>query len=141
MPHSPDPHLALARVYVNVFHNVGQAMAEFHEAEQMGYKLGPREAEEQADGYLFRAETELAKAKRTPGSARADRTKWLTLARDDMDRARNLYEPIAGYSNVSINLEQLQQDQQEQVQLQTASLQVIAPKIRQRRSSIWRVFR
>lgn len=140
LPHSPDPHLALARVYVSSFHNIGQAMAELHQAEQAGYKPGPKEAEEEADGYLYRAETELTKAKKLPGAS-PDRTKWLNLARDDMDRARKLYEPIAGFSNVSTALDQLQQDQLEQANLQTASLHVTPPRMHAKHSFVWRVYR
>jgi serine/threonine protein kinase len=141
LPHSPDPNLALAGVYVSCFHNVGQEIAELHGAEQLGYKLGPREADEEADGYLYRAEAELGKAKRLPAADTADRRKWLTMARDDMDRARKLYEPIAGFSNVSNSLEQLQHDQSEQVSLENASLHVSTPRPRARRSSVWRVYR
>jgi hypothetical protein len=141
MPHSPDPHVALARVYVISFHNVGQAMAELQQAQQLGYKLGPRETEEQADGYLYRAEAELTKAKKLPPSATAERKKWLNMARDDMGRARNLYEPIAGFSNVSTALDQLQEDQLEQVKLETASLHVPAPRARPKHSPVWRVYR
>ena len=125
LPKSPDPHLALARVYIYAFHNVGQAMAEFHQAEQHGYKLGPPEQEEEADGYLFRAEWALARAKRMSATARQDRTKWLQLAHDDIERARSLYEPIVGFSNVSTNLEQLQEDGFEQAQLENANLQAV----------------
>jgi tetratricopeptide (TPR) repeat protein len=131
MPHSPDPHVGMARVYVSCFHNIGQALGELHLAEQFGYKLGPREMEEEADGYLFRAEAELTKARHSTN----DRPKWLTMARDDMDRARELYVPIAGFANVSSALEQLDEDQQTQVQLETASLHLITPKKR------WKVYR
>jgi len=129
-PRLPDPHLGLARIYVYEFHNVGRAVAELHQANQLGYKLGPREIEQQADGYLFRAEFELGRAKRTPSSARQDRSKWLQLAHDDMERARNLYEPIAGYSNVSTNLEQLHQDRDEQAKLQMENVQLVTARPR-----------
>jgi len=142
LPHSPDPHLALARAYVNSFHNVGQTVAELHQAEQTGYKLGPREAEEEADGYLYRAESELSKAKKLSAQAAAERAKWLTLARDDMDRARKLYEPIVGFSNVSTALDQLQQDQLEEANLQTASLHAAAPpRAHAKHTFTWRVYR
>lgn len=117
LPRSPDPHLALARVYVYAFHNIGQAIAELHQAEQLGYKLGPRENQEEGDGYLYRAEWALARAKRS--SVREERGKWLQIAHDDMDRARSLYEPLVGFSNVSMNLDQLQQDRSEQAKLET----------------------
>jgi serine/threonine protein kinase len=130
LPRSPDPHLGLARVYVYALHNMGEAAGEFHQAQQLGYKLGPREAEEQADGYLFRAEASLTRAKRVPASSKAERAKWLQMARDDMERARKLYEPIAGFSNVSTNLEQLQQDNLEQVKLQTEKVRFTPPRPR-----------
>jgi serine/threonine protein kinase len=122
IPQSPDPHLGLAHVYVRSFHNVAQAAAELHQAERLGYKFGPRETQEEADGYMYRAEAEMAKAKKFPTSDTANRTKWLNMAQADIDRARDLYEPIAGFANVSAALEQLEQDQQQQVKLETASL-------------------
>lgn len=141
MPHSPDPHLALARVYVTSFHNIGQGLAELHQAEQFGYKLGPREQEEEGDGFLYRAEAELNKAKRLPASATPDRTKWLDMARDDMDRAHDLYEPIAGFSTVNNSLEQLQQDRLQQVSLESASLHLTAAPKPQPKHKWWRIFR
>jgi len=53
MPSSPDPHLALARLYVYSMPNVMKAMQEFDQAERLGAKLGERERQQQAD--LFRA--------------------------------------------------------------------------------------
>ncbi|HTM48144.1 MAG TPA: serine/threonine-protein kinase [Bryobacteraceae bacterium] len=105
LPRSPDPHLALARLYVYSFRNVGQALAELHEAAQLGYVAGPREQEQQADGYLFHAEWALDLARRKQTSA--EKKKWLSMARADIERARGLYEPIDGFSNVSVSLEQL----------------------------------
>ncbi|MBZ5618205.1 MAG: serine/threonine protein kinase [Acidobacteriia bacterium] len=51
MPQSPDPHLALARVYVYSLPKVDQALAEFAAAEKLGAVLGPRELDQQADAY------------------------------------------------------------------------------------------
>jgi serine/threonine protein kinase len=116
LPGSPDPHLALARIYVYAYHNVAQAVAELQKAEQLGYKLGNRENQEEGDGYLYRAEWALAHAKQT--SVKVERGKWLQASRADMDRARGLYEPIVGFSNVSKNLDQLQQDSVEQAKLE-----------------------
>ncbi len=116
-PRSPDPHLALARIYIYAFRNVGQAAAELHQAEQLGYRLGPREKEEQADGYRFRAEWALSRARLLPSSASVARQRWLQLASDDFERAGKLYEPIAGFSKVDDNLRQLQQDRAEEAKL------------------------
>ena len=35
-------------------------MAEFHQAERLGFKIGPREMEQQADGYLARGAVRAA---------------------------------------------------------------------------------
>ncbi len=125
---SPDPHLGLARVYIYAFHNIGQALAEFHQAEQLGYRPGPKESQQQADGYLFRAEWELSHAKHVAPNSRGETAKWLQLARTDIERARSLYEPIVGFSNVSANLDQVYQDSNEQSKLQTAYLRLISTK-------------
>jgi hypothetical protein len=97
-PKSPEPHLGLARFYIYVLGNVGRALAELHQAERLGFIPGPREAEEQADGYLLRAESEL-------------RSHTLRLASGDLDRARALYEPIIGFSHVDDDLKRLDQDE------------------------------
>jgi eukaryotic-like serine/threonine-protein kinase len=127
MPRSPDPHLGLARAYVYGVRNVGMALAEFHHAAQLGYTLGPREREQEADGYLTRAEAELNFAKRAPLDAKQDAARWLRLARGDMERAQNLYEPITGFSHVEVSLEQVYRDQEDQAKLEQA-LFTPAPK-------------
>lgn len=139
LPRSPDPHLGLARIYIYALHNIGQAMAEFHEAERLGYQSGPREAEEQADGFLFRANWELARAKHSSAD-KVQASKWLQLARADTHRARLLYEPIAGFSNVSSSLERVYQDESEQMKLETASLQTPSPKQRALKHLIQRLW-
>jgi serine/threonine protein kinase len=110
IPKSPDPHLALARLYVYSYLNVGRALAELHSAERLGFRFGPREIEEQGDGYLFRAELELKQAEKSAAKQAGDEEKFIRLAHDDMDRARNLYEPISGFSNVSVSLNRLDRD-------------------------------
>jgi serine/threonine protein kinase len=109
LPESPDPHLALARLYIREFHNLGAAAAEFHAAESAGYKLGPREFEMQADGYLYRAEHALNRWRQTRTSEQQKR--WENQMRRDFERAREIYEPIEGYSNVDRSLDRLDKDE------------------------------
>jgi hypothetical protein len=114
-PRSPDPHLGLARIYVYSLKNIGKAMAELHEAQRLGFEPGPREAEEEADGYRFRATAELAAAefnaaRRSEPKNRVAEERFLRLAQRDFDRARQLYEPIEGFSNVSVALRQVDDD-------------------------------
>lgn len=108
LPNSPDAHLALARVEVYQGRNVGAAMARFHAAERAGYRPGPREIEQQADGYLFRAEQALAKW-RNARQPEVQRRYEAAMLRD-FARARALYEPVAGFSKVDASLERLEKD-------------------------------
>ncbi|MBV8847268.1 MAG: serine/threonine protein kinase [Bryobacterales bacterium] len=120
LPRSPDPHLALAYLYTYVFHNAGKAMGEFAEAERRGFESGPREFEQQGDAYLFRAEYELRQAQRLVGSSRVESSRWVRQTNNDLDRARDLYEPIAGFSNVNVGIERIYRDRGEAEQLAEA---------------------
>ncbi len=113
LPKSPDPHLGLARLYVYAFRNIGEAMPEFQQAMNLGFQLGPREATQEADGYLYRSEWELGQARKVASNNKEEADKWLDMSKADSDRARSLYEPLVGYSNVSSNLEQIYQDRAE----------------------------
>ena len=130
LPRSPDPHLGLARIYVYWLKNAGKAMAELHEAAGLGFQPGPREVEEEADGYRFRAGAELAEARRAHGTSRATEERFLRLAQRDFDRARQLYEPIQGFSNVSLALRQVDDDDRARKELNDA---LEKPQIRQPR--------
>ncbi len=121
LPKSTDPHLGLARLNVYTYHNIGEADAEFQQAEQLGYHLGPREQVQKADGYMYRSQYELARAKRAAQKNRDEAERWLQMCRDDIDKARTLYEPLVGFSNVSTDLEQLDQIKLEQASLETLS--------------------
>jgi len=110
MPRSPDPHLGLARIDVYALKNIGKAMAELHQAQRLGFAPGPREMEEEADGYRFRAAAELNQARGASLINRAAEGHYLRLAQRDFDRARQLYEPIEGFSNVSVALQQVDDD-------------------------------
>ena len=128
LPKSPDPHLGLARLYVYAFRNIGEAMPEFQQAINLGYQLGPREATQEADGYLYRSEWELGQARKTAGSDKDQADKWLDMSKADADRARSLYEPLVGYSNVSSNLQQIYQDRAEQNRIASGDLSAAAKK-------------
>jgi len=131
LPHSPDPHLGLARFYIYVFRNAGLALAQFSEAERRGFRLGPREQEQKADGYLYRAEYELRQANRASTGSMAEEDRWLHQTWDDLERARNLYEPLAGFSKVSAGLDQVYADRASEQQLRAslvAAQTIVKPK-------------
>jgi hypothetical protein len=131
VPSLPDPHLGLARVYVYGLHNAGEAMAEMRTAERLGYRLGPREIEQQGDAYLQRGEREMLAWQRAP----AAQARQLPLAQRDFERARNLYEPIAGFSKVDESLDRLyrNEDQIKRIQAELARRHVYRPRWQPRR--------
>jgi pentapeptide MXKDX repeat protein len=107
LPNSPDPHLGLASLDTYVFHNAGKALSEFAEAERRGFRSGPRESEQQGDAFLFRADYEIRQARRAAGKSNDEQRRWLQQASNDLDRARSVYEPIAGFSKVNTGLDEL----------------------------------
>ena len=131
LPRSPDPHLGLARIHIYFLKNIGGAIAELHQAERMGFKLGPREMEQQADGYLARAQRELLQAERVSKTSPAQQARYLSMARRDLERATALYEPIDGFSNVNLNLQRLYLDRSKEEQLQ-ANYELAAKQRRRR---------
>lgn len=122
---SPDPHVGLARAYIYGLHNIGQALGELREARRLGYRIGPREEEQEADGYLYRAESELARARRTPAPGNAERNRWLQAARGDIERARSLYEQLTGFANTDAELEQVFAASDEETKLQAENVRLV----------------
>jgi hypothetical protein len=137
---SPDPHLGLARVYIYSLKNVGKAVAELHSAERLGFHLGPREMEQEADGYRIRAVAELSDARKYSGTVRSLEERYLRLAQRDFERARQLYEPILGFSNVNVALRQVDDEDRARQQLDDTLKKPAKPARRQRRST-WRASR
>ena len=135
IPRAPDPHLGLARIYIYSVRNVGKAIAELHEAQRLGFQLGPREMEQEADGYRFRAKSELVAARVFRGKSRATEERYLRLAQRDYDRARQLYEPIQGYSNVSVALREVDDDDQTRQELDDILKKPVTLAKRQRRTT------
>ncbi len=82
--------------------------------------LGPREFEQQADGYLYRAEQEFRESQLASAGSKTRQAHFILLAHRDFDRARALYEPITGYSKVSQDLDRLDRDESAEQELQAA---------------------
>jgi eukaryotic-like serine/threonine-protein kinase len=93
LPHDPDPHLALARIYTYWQPDIEHAMAEFRAAEQLGAVLSRREMEQQGDAYRLLA---LREAAPSPFTA------W-----QDSQMARELYQRVRGFDRVEQSLQQL----------------------------------
>jgi len=143
IPRAPDPHLGLAWIYAYGEKNAGKAMAELEAAKRLGFQLGSREKEEEADAYRFRALDELEQAKKAHDP---DKRRELNLAQRDLDRARELYEPIAGFSEVSVALRQVDDGEktaQQLAQPPAAPAAALKPKPKQmaRRAPVRRRWR
>jgi tetratricopeptide (TPR) repeat protein len=93
MPRTPDPHLALARLFVYSLPNVDRAMEEFQRAEHLGASMGSREIEQQADAYRLRALQEW------PAESQA--------AVRDAQAARRLYARIPDFDQAGRHLKEL----------------------------------
>jgi len=121
LPKSPDPHLGLARVHAYSAHNPGLVTAELTVSERLGFGPGPREFEQEADAFLYRAEQSLRAGQKSQDPAAKRRL--LAAAQRDFTRARSLYEPIAGFSKVSDDLERVENGESLAVKLVTAPTQ------------------
>jgi hypothetical protein len=106
---------------------------------RLGFQKGPRETEQEADGYRMRAGAELNEARRYGTKNRMLEERYLRLARRDFERARQLYEPIQGFSNVSVALRQVDDDDEARQQLEDSLAQKVAKRQRKPswRSSRW----
>jgi hypothetical protein len=93
MPASPEPHLALARIYVYSMPDLNRALIEFSAARKLGAAFGKREVEEQADAWRIRAQQV---ASTNP------RESW-----DDAQSARELYHSVPGYDRADEHLKEL----------------------------------
>jgi Protein kinase domain len=106
LPVSPDPHLGLARLYVYSSRDTERALTEFALAETLGYRLQPREIEQKADAYRFRAWTELGTA--WGAGVKAGRAAQLqALGQRDLEAAEALYQQIPGFNHVDAHLKQV----------------------------------
>ena len=122
LPRSPVPHLGLARLYAYRVHNAGAAMAEWQRAQLLGYRLGPRELEQEGDAFLYRAEQEFDHARRLSPSNKSEALRWVHLAQNDFARARTFYEPINGFSQSGANLERIDEEEGARADFETSLL-------------------
>jgi hypothetical protein len=97
LPNSPDPHLALARVYIYGMGDVEKGYAALLDAERRKHKPGRRERRYLADGYRNRGRALMAEASKLRGFPEQERAQ-LRRAQDDLQRARDLYQGLIPYS-------------------------------------------
>jgi serine/threonine protein kinase len=106
MPKSPDPELALARLYVYGLKDIDKAYIALQEAERRGYALGNREKDQLADGYRERADRLWYDSRKIQGLPQEKEE--VQKAQDDYNRALRLYQEVAPYGNANANIARVQ---------------------------------
>jgi tetratricopeptide (TPR) repeat protein len=106
LPHSPDPLLGLARLYVYGLRDIDKAYAALQEAERRGYRLGNREKSQLADGYRDRGDRLWWDSRNVRGLPQEK--DQIQRAADDYRRALGLYQSIVPYGNASANIVRVQ---------------------------------
>jgi len=106
LPHSPDPELGLARVYVYGFKDMDRAFAALEEARRRGFELGNREKAQLADGYRDRGDRLWWDSRNVRGLPQEK--DQIQKAADDYRRALELYQSIVPYASANSNIVRVQ---------------------------------
>jgi len=106
LPHSPDPELGLARVYVYGLKDIDKAYAALQEAERRGYRLGSREKAQLGDGYRDRGDRLWWDSRDVRGLPQE--RDQIQKAADDYRRALELYQGIVPYGSANVNIVRVQ---------------------------------
>ena len=106
LPHSPDPELGLAGVYVYGLKDIDRAYAAVQEAERRGYKLGNRQKAQLADGYRDRGDRLWWDSRDVRGLPQEK--DQIQKAADDYRRALELYQGIVPYGSANANIVRVQ---------------------------------
>ena len=96
LPHSADPHLGLALIYMQDA-ELDKAENELKEATRDGFLPGRREQRQLADGYRIRGERWMASGRRAHEMDQMQDA--FKRAQNDLDKARNLYNSVAPFQN------------------------------------------
>jgi tetratricopeptide (TPR) repeat protein len=94
LPHSPDPHLGLANIYM-ADGDLDKAEDELSEAQRSGFRPGRREQKALADGYRKRGERWIKEGQHAHEIGQMQDA--LKHAEDDLDKAQKLYSSVAPF--------------------------------------------
>jgi tetratricopeptide (TPR) repeat protein len=106
LPHSPDPELGLAGVYVSGLKDIDKGYDALQEAERRGYKLGNRQKAQLADGYRDRGDRLWWDSRDVRGLPQEK--DQIRKAADDYRRALELYQGMVPYSSANVNIVRVQ---------------------------------
>lgn len=119
IPKSPDPYLGLARLYVYALSDVERAEEALRAADKRGHELGRREKSQIADGYKNRGERLMREVARA--ADRAEEKDYLERAKQDYQRAEELYREVVPFGAAAANLRKIR----EQLDFIEARLEII----------------
>jgi serine/threonine protein kinase len=125
LPHSPDPELGLAGVYVYGLKDIDKAYAAIEEAERRGYKLGNRQKAQLADGYRDRGDRLWWESRDVRGLPQEK--DQIQKAADDYRRALELYQGIVPYGSANLNIVRVQ-GSLSAIEFRLAELQAAPPQ-------------
>ncbi len=126
LPHSPDPHLGLAQIYM-YDGDLEHAESELDESGREGFQPGRREQRALADAYRRRGEKHLAEAHRLHNIDKMQES--LQKADSDLSHAQTLYTKIAPFLDGGVLAEVVlnERGQAEKV-MEAAKLAVDVPR-------------
>ncbi len=124
LPKAPDPYLGLARLYVYSLRDVDRAEEALEAAEKRGHEKGLRERAQLADGYRDRGDRLVREGVRAAGLP--EEKDLLKRAKDDLERAEEIYREIIPYGGSSASLRRVLEN-----------LDVIAARRDAMKDSIW----
>ena len=107
LPGSPDPPLAETRMEVQDLKDYDRGYTALQAAEKHGYTGGSRERQQLADGYRERANRAFWDSRNVRDLPQEK--DLVVRARDDYQRALDLYQSIAPYGNSSSSLQTVQE--------------------------------
>jgi tetratricopeptide (TPR) repeat protein/predicted Ser/Thr protein kinase len=106
MPHSPDPELGLASLYIYNLGDTDRGYEALQKAEGLGFHLGNREKLMLADGYRRRGDRLFWDSRNVRGLPQEK--DQIGRAADDYQHALELYQSIAPYGNSNANIVRVQ---------------------------------
>ncbi len=107
LPHSPDPELGLASVYVYGLKDIDKGYQALQDAGKRGFALGNREKLMLADGYRDRADRLWWDSRNVRGLPQEK--DQIERARDDYQRALQLYQAVAPYGSASAGIARVEE--------------------------------
>ncbi len=112
LPHSPDPHLGLAQIYMREG-ELEQAESELNEAQRNGFRPGRREQRDLANTYRARGEKLLKAAAKAHDMGQMQDA--LQKADSDLSHAQSLYNQVAPFFDGMAKAEEVS-DEREKAQ-------------------------